>query len=105
MDKAGPRTCESIKADFGTYCNGCAARVKSPIVLGRVDRLPEGFQARDKGIFFRTEDKDGNPDWNWLCSPLRVLALTREGDDQEWGRLVEVIDPDGNAHRWAMRPR
>lgn len=105
VDKAGPRTCESIKADFGTYCNGCAARVKSPIVLGREDRLPEGFQARDKGIFFRTEDKDGNPEWNWLCSPLKVLALTREGDDQEWGRLVEVIDPDGNAHRWAMPMR
>jgi len=105
MDKAGPRTCDSIKADFGTYCNGCAARVKSPIVLGRVDRLPEGFQARDKGIFYRTEDKDGNPEWNWLCSPLKVLALTREGDDQEWGRLVEVIDPDGNAHRWAMPMR
>lgn len=104
-DKAGPRTCESIKADFGTYCNGCAARVKSPIVLGRVDRLPEGFQIREKGIFYRVEDKDGNQEWVWLCSPLRVLALTREGDDQEWGRLVEVIDPDGNAHRWAMPMR
>ena len=105
MDKAGPRTCEGIRADFGTHCNGCAARVKSPIVLGRVDRLPEGFQARDKGIYFRTEDKDGNPEWNWMCSPLKVLALTREGDDQEWGRLVEVVDPDGNAHRWAMPMR
>lgn len=34
-DKAGPRTCESIRADFGTYCNGCVMKVKSPIVLGR----------------------------------------------------------------------
>lgn len=105
MDKAGPRTCESIKADFGTCCNDCAARVKSPIVLGRVDRLPEGFQARENGIYFRTEDREGNPEWHWLCSPFKVLALTREGDDQEWGRLVEVIDPDGNAHRWAMPMR
>ena len=105
MDKAGPRTCESIRADFGTYCNGCTAKVKSPIVFGREDRLPEGFQARAKGIFYRVEDKDGNPEWVWLCSPLRVLALTREGDDQEWGRLVEVIDPDGNAHRWSMPMR
>jgi len=35
MDKAGPRTCESIKANFGTYCNGCSEHVTSPIVLGR----------------------------------------------------------------------
>ena len=105
MDKAGPRTCESIKADFGTYCNDCAARVKSPIVLGRVDRLPEGFQARDTGISYRVEDNDGNIDWVRVCSPIKVLALTREGDDLEWGRLVEVRDPDGNAHRWAMPMR
>lgn len=102
MDKAGPRTCESIKADFGTYCNDCAARVKSPIVLGRVDRLPEGFQAKDKGIFYRTEDKDGNQDWVWMCSPIKVLALTRNADGEEWGRLIEVVDPDGKAHRWPM---
>ena len=105
MDKAGPRTCESIKADFGAYCNGCAARVKSPIVLGRLDRLPDGFQARDTGIFYRVEDNDGNTDWVRVCSPIKVLALTREGDDLEWGRLVEVRDPDGNAHRWAMPMR
>ncbi|MEA4858325.1 MAG: DUF927 domain-containing protein [Solidesulfovibrio sp.] len=105
MSKAGPRTCESIKADFGTHCNGCAARVKSPIVLGRLDRLPEGFQARDTGIFYRVEDNDGNTDWVRVCSPIKVLALTREGDDLEWGRLVEVRDPDGNAHRWAMPMR
>lgn len=35
MDKAGPRTCESIKADFGTYCNDCAAWVASPLGQGR----------------------------------------------------------------------
>lgn len=67
--------------------------------------LPEGFQARENGIYFRTEDRDGNPEWHWMCSPFKVLALAREGDDLEWGRLVEVIDPDGNAHRWTMPMR
>ena len=102
MDKAGPRTCESIRADFGACCNGCVARVKSPIVLGRVDRLPDGFQVRDTGIYYRVEDSQGNISWEWVCSPLRVLALTRNGEGREWGRLIEVVDPDGQAHRWAM---
>jgi len=102
MDKAGPRTCESIKADFGTYCAACAARVKSPIVLGRVDRLPEGFQERKNGIYYRTEDKDGNPEWHWVCSPLKVLALTCNDDGLAWGRYVAVLTPKGVWNRWAM---
>lgn len=101
-DKAGPRTCDSIHADFGTYCVGCSLKVKSPIVLGRVDRLPDGFQVRENGIFYRVEDSQGNISWEWVCSPLRVLALTRNGEGREWGRLIEVVDPDGQAHRWAM---
>ena len=102
MDKAGPRTCESIRADFGTYCAACAARVKSPIVLGRVDRLPEGFQERKNGIYYRTEDKDGNPEWHWVCSPLKVLALTCNDDGLAWGRYVAVLTPKGVWNRWAM---
>ena len=102
IDRAGPRTCEVIQDEFGPHCNECHARVKSPIVLGRANRLPEGFQARTTGIYARVEDKEGNTDWVWMCSPLEVRALTRSAEGQDWGRLVIVIDQDGNAHQWAM---
>ncbi|WP_428564416.1 MAG: DUF927 domain-containing protein [Solidesulfovibrio sp. DCME] len=103
LAKAGPRTCDDIKANFGnTYCQGCPERVKSPIVLGREEILPTGFLAKPDGIYYRVEDSQGNVSWDWVCSPLRVLALTRNGDGREWGRLIVVTDPDGRTHQWAM---
>lgn len=38
----------------------------------------------------------------WLCSPLRVAAKTRDTAQSEWGRLLEFTDPDRHLHRWAM---
>ena len=64
---------------------------------------PKGFKLTGEGIQYEGEpDDDGKTAWHWLCSPIRVLALPRGEDGKGWGRLVEVIDPDGNAHRWAL---
>lgn len=38
----------------------------------------------------------------WICSPLGVLAQTRDQNESEWGRLVEFPDALGHVHRWAM---
>ncbi|RYH06101.1 DUF927 domain-containing protein [Tropicimonas sp. IMCC6043] len=62
---------------------------------------PRGFSLRPDGIHYEVE-KDGESEWRWLCSPIRVLALPRGADGKGWGRLVEIVDPDGNRHRWAM---
>jgi putative DNA primase/helicase len=67
--------------------------------------LPRGFQLRPTGVFREVQDKEGRPDWVWLCSPLRVLSLPRDRSGTGWGRLVEVIDPDGTPHRWAIPAR
>ena len=67
--------------------------------------LGNPFSLRDAGVFFMEVDKDGNPEWHWVCSPLHILAQTRDADSLEWGRLLEVIDPEGRAHRWAMPAR
>jgi len=64
--------------------------------------LGNSFSLRDSGVFFMEVDKDGNPEWHWVCSPLRILARTRNADGQAWGYLLEVLDPEGHAHRWAM---
>ena len=67
--------------------------------------LPNGFQRKDDGIYRVLEDEDGNRRLAWLCSPLRVLALPRDRSGTGWGRLVEVTDPDGRQHRWAIPAR
>lgn len=36
----------------------------------------------------------------WICSPLRVQAMTRDAHNGEWGRLLVFPDRDGKEHRW-----
>jgi putative DNA primase/helicase len=36
-----------------------------------------------------------------LCSPLIVLAETRDSGQSEWGRLLVWSDGDGHTHTWA----
>src|SRR6056297_2517115 len=62
---------------------------------------PDGFKLLSDGIHFKCDTKEGQSEWCWLCSPIRVLALPRGADGKGWGRLVEIVDPDGGRHRWA----
>lgn len=38
----------------------------------------------------------------WVCSPLWVIAVTRNGDDAGYGRLVEILSPAGRVKKWSM---
>ncbi|MGQ3888252.1 DUF927 domain-containing protein [Legionella sp. CNM-1927-20] len=61
------------------------------------------FKLTKKGISFLGKDKDGNsmaP--RWICSPLYVIAKTRDAKSGDWGRLLEWQDDDGVIHQWAM---
>ncbi|STX28467.1 inner membrane protein [Legionella beliardensis] len=61
------------------------------------------FKLTEKGISFLGNDKDGNPMApRWICSPLYVIAKTRDAKSGEWGRLLEWQDDDGIIHQWAM---
>lgn len=66
---------------------------------------PRGFELRPQGVFLEKTDGKNGPEWVWLCSPLRVLSLPRDRSGTGWGRLVEVTDPDGNVHLWAIPAR
>lgn len=66
---------------------------------------PTGFELRADGIWRETKNNKGEVEWVWLCSSIRVLSLPRDNSGKGWGRLVEVVDPDGNAHRWAIPAR
>lgn len=37
----------------------------------------------------------------WLCSPLHVVAETRDAEQSNWGRLLQWKDNDGHEHTWA----
>ncbi len=61
------------------------------------------FRLTDQGVIFVSKDKDGHqllP--RWICSPLHVVAKTRDARSGEWGRLLEWQDDDGITHQWAM---
>ena len=60
------------------------------------------FSEGSEGVYFLEEQQDGSVNTVWVCSPLRVLALTRDSQGEEWGRLLEVVDSDGTPHQWAM---
>ena len=61
------------------------------------------FKLNNKGVFFFGTDKDGNQLLaRWICSPLYVVAKTRDAKSGEWGRLLGWKDDDSVTHQWAM---
>lgn len=61
------------------------------------------FEITKSGVQFLGKDKDGNEQPpKWICSPLHVIAKTRDDKNGEWGRLLEWPDDDGKKHQWAM---
>lgn len=60
------------------------------------------FRLTAAGVEHGEETDDGETLWRPVCSRLEVLADTRDGSGQQWGRLLRVTDRDGVAHEWAM---
>jgi putative DNA primase/helicase len=60
----------------------------------------EGFR---NGVYFFGKDAKGEPQPPQLiCSPLEIVARTRNTINGNWGYLLEWDDPDGHLHQWAM---
>jgi putative DNA primase/helicase len=60
------------------------------------------FLLNDKGVF-QVEITDGRVKFNTLvCSPLRIVADSRDENGQNWGRILEFHDRDGNLQRYLM---
>jgi hypothetical protein len=60
--------------------------------------LPEGYRFDEDG----SVDWDNEGEWMWLCSPIKILAVTRDSDQRKWGILIMVKTPDGHWHRCAL---
>lgn len=80
--------------------SGAAARVPRFDIVERTNGRPPGVYwcdvARDKD----GEETEAPP--VWICSPLHIVANTRDVRGSDWGRLLEWKDRDGRKHRWAM---
>lgn len=55
------------------------------------------FFVNDQGVFYSDGDEK-----RWICSRLDIQALVRDKASENWGRLLELTDADGQIHRWAM---
>lgn len=68
--------------------------------------MPEGFflekEGRRAGLYKLETRSDGDSQEIRLGPPLLVKGMTRGADGNEWGLMLEWIDPDGNKHAWAM---
>ena len=50
--------------------------------------------------YLATIDSEEKP--QFLCSALEILAVTRDAENEAWGRLIRVRDRDAKWHEWSM---
>lgn len=61
------------------------------------------FDANKDGVWYHGFSQYGDPlPAQWICSELRVIALSRDSANGAWGYLLEFHDADGNLKRWAL---
>lgn len=61
------------------------------------------FEVSSNGVFYVSQDDEGNDGKSQkVCGELHVIALTRNSNNTNWGRLLEWRDMDNNLHQWAM---
>ncbi len=101
---SAPRTSDfggsgEMTLSTGAFENGSIAGLPREAA----DGLPDGFRLKEDGVYRRQAgNDDARPEWTKVCSPIRVIALTRDRSGEGWGRLVEITDRDGGKHLWAI---
>jgi len=95
--QSGVKAAEA-KAKTGAGQNGKAQRT------GAAKNFP--FKVDEGGVWkrVRRDNDDGTASMQWVRfgTELHVLGLTRNGENENWGRYLEIVDRDGTRHAWAM---
>ncbi len=66
---------------------------------GSLEGIPARFRLDESGVYYADPNNEHEIR---VCSPLEIMALTRDTLSTNWGRLINLTDPDGQAHQWAM---
>ncbi|WP_166739025.1 DUF927 domain-containing protein [Alkanindiges illinoisensis] len=60
------------------------------------------FEILPHGIFYIAKDQHDNERAHFICSPVLVIAKTRDTHGNAWGRLLQWHDDERRLHQWAM---
>lgn len=58
----------------------------------------ENFIINDKGIFFKQSFEKRMTPPLWICSRIDIIAVTRDINNNSWGKLIRFKDRDGIEH-------
>ncbi|SFH21573.1 putative DNA primase/helicase [Nitrosospira sp. Nsp14] len=64
--------------------------------------LKDGDQEFKPGVWYFDTDKDDNLTHTRVCSPLHVVAVTSDGHQHNFGRLLRLRNTLGHWREWAM---
>lgn len=63
----------------------------------------EWVEGKRNGVYWRPPSQgDSEPEPVFVCSPLRIVARTRDTQQKSHGRVLEFDDADGHRHQWVM---
>lgn len=66
------------------------------------DRIESCGVKYQPGVWYFGTDKSGDTMQAWVCSPLHVAAVTFDGQDNNFGRLLRFKNTLGRWREWAM---
>lgn len=83
-------------AQLEAVLEAAAPATKPAVAASSTPTERSAFVEDERGVWFHGRDAKGSPlPPEFVCSPLRVLARTRDECDENWGYLLRYSDPDG----------
>lgn len=97
-----PNESVEVSEVSGAQENPIPAENERPAYRVFDDGLEHGGAKYRSGVWFFSTDKEGNSMQSWVCSPVRVEAVTFDGGDNNFGRLLRFKNTLGRWREWAM---
>lgn len=95
-------TGNKIGSDQPTIMN--VSEIQRPCYLSHEECFELAGEKMKPGLYWHGIS-DNAPKNEWICSPLRVMAITSSTDKDNFGRLLQFQDCEGQPHEWPMPMR